>query len=229
MNCSISKDQLLQHTARQLAFFSPSPENAILLGAIFDKAFARVETAFRQIKGKYYSNNGTAQFNHLHGDHYAIYLYYLSNEASRNGMEELAQQIFYLNKMLNGLDLFYANAMPEVFLLVHPVGTVLGNAQYGNFFAVYQNCTVGSLDDGKYPVFKGETIMYSKSSVIGDCTVGKNVIFAANAFILNTDVPDNTTVVGCYPHHRLLPSKKSVMDILFLQPAAMRDAAADSL
>jgi serine O-acetyltransferase len=38
----------------------------------------------------------------------------------------LADRIYYLNKALNGLDLFYEVEMPDVFYLDHPVGTVIG-------------------------------------------------------------------------------------------------------
>jgi len=106
--------------------------------------------------------------------------------------------------------------MPEVFMVVHPVGTVLGNASYGNHFVAYQNCSVGSLEDGKYPTFEGETILFAKSTVLGNCHVGKNVVFAANSFILNVDIPANSTVVGSYPDHRILPIKNDVKDHFFI-------------
>ena len=32
--------------------------------------------------------------------------------------------------------------MPDIFLLVHPPGSVIGNAEYSNFLTVYQNCTI---------------------------------------------------------------------------------------
>jgi len=176
----------------------------------------RVERCFQNIRRKYFFDGQHTLFNHLHGDHYAIYLYYLSNTVYRLGRdEELAQQLFLLNKALHGIDLFYAVSMPDVFLLVHPVGTVLGNATYGNYFVAYQNCGIGSLEDGRYPVFAGENVLFARACILGNCHVGRNVILGANAFVLNSDIPNDCTVVGNYPHCRTLPLTKGVIERIF--------------
>ena len=60
-------------------------------------------------------------------------------------------RLSYLNKITH-LDLFYTVRMPEVFLLVHPVGSVIGRILQ-KFLAVYQNCTVVKR---KLPVFGEE-------------------------------------------------------------------------
>jgi len=181
------------------------------------EALNRVERCFQNIRRKYFFDGQNTLFNHLHGDHYAIYLYYLSNTIYRSGRdEELAQQLFLLNKTLHGIDLFYAVSMPEVFLLIHPVGTVLGNATYGNYFAAYQNCGIGSLEDGRYPVFEGENVLFARTSVLGNCHVGHNVVFGANAFVLNSDIPSDCTVVGSYPNHRILSLTKGVIERMFM-------------
>ena len=41
--------------------------------------------------------------------------------------------------------------------------------------------------------------LYANSSVIGGCRIGSNVIVAANAFIFNEDIPDNSVVFGSSP------------------------------
>ncbi|NIO11197.1 MAG: hypothetical protein GTO40_25550, partial [Deltaproteobacteria bacterium] len=164
---------------------------------------------------KYYQENGQPVFDHLNSDHLATFLYLLGNTAwSETGDERLPTKLFYLNKIMNGLDLYFSVAMPEVFLLVHPVGTVLGKAQYGNYLVVYQNCSVGAVTD-VYPSLGEGVVLYSRSSVLGDCKIGDNVIVAANAFVLNTQVPDHQIVVGQYPDHRFTPNSKSVVSSLF--------------
>lgn len=217
ISSSISLADLAEYTDNQLHFFSLSHEKKCDLLPYMDKTMKRVDNSFTSIHGKYYSDGKKSVFNYLHGDHYCAFLYIISNEAYKDGNEILAQKIFLLNKALHGLDLFYGITLPEIFLLVHPVGTVLGNAKYGNHFVTYQNCSVGSLEDGKYPTFEGETILFAKTTVLGNCHVGRNVAFAANSFILNVDIPDNSTVVGCYPNHRILPIKENVMDRFFVR------------
>ena len=70
---------------------------------------------------------------------------------------------------------------------------------------------------GATPVFEGETVLFSRSAVLGNCHVGRNVVFVANSFVLNTDIPANSTVVGMYPNHRILPNKGRVIEFMFNQ------------
>jgi len=60
-------------------------------------------------------------------------------------------------------------------------------------------------------------VFFSKSSVIGNCSVGENVVFGANAFILNADIPEQCSVVGSFPNHKILSSKKKVQREYFGQ------------
>jgi serine O-acetyltransferase len=93
--------------------------------------------------------------------------------------------------------------MPEIFLLVHPVGSVYGAASYGNYFVGYQNCTIGA--DGKeYPVLGEGVVCYSRTSIIGKCKVGNNVVMGANTFIINCEVDSDTLVLGSYPKNRFI-------------------------
>lgn len=218
MRWSLEEEDLRRYTAGQLGLLSVSerPVAPSRLSPYFADTLARVERCFQSIRRKYFFDGENTIFNHLHGDHYAIYLYYLSNTVFRSGKdEELAAQLFLLNKALHGADIFYGVSLPEVFLLIHPVGTVLGNANYGNYFVAYQNCGVGSLEDGRYPVFEGETVLFARSAVLGNCHVGRNVIFGANAFVLNSGIPAGSTVVGAYPQHRTFPHTGSVIERMF--------------
>jgi serine O-acetyltransferase len=218
MRWSLGADDLVAYTANQLHMFSADKRSDQIrrLSPHMKETINRVERCFQNIRRKYFFDGENTLFNHLHGDHYAMYLYYLSNTVYRSGRdEELAQYLFLLNKALHGIDLFYAVSMPEVFLLIHPVGTVLGNATYGNYFVAYQNCGIGSLEDGRYPVFEGENVLFARTSVLGNCHVGRNVVFGANAFVLDSDIPSDCTVVGSYPNHRTLSLSKSVIERMF--------------
>ncbi|WP_024467358.1 hypothetical protein, partial [Treponema pedis] len=177
-------------------------------------ALDRCEYCFSHINTKYYSKNSDLEFNHLNSDHFAIFLYYLSNTIWKNAKDDmLPTKLFYLNKLMHGLDLFYSVSMPDIFLLVHPLGTILGNAHYENYFVCYQNCTVGS--DDEYPTFSEGCILYAHSSVIGNCKIGKNVRFGAYSFIINTNIPDNVTVLSQYPNNRVISSNRNVINDLF--------------
>lgn len=55
--------------------------------------------------------------------------------------------------------------------------------------------------------------MYSGVKIIGSCKIGSNVVFAANTFIINMDIPSNSIVLGQYPNVKIKPNDKhSVFD-----------------
>ena len=82
----------------------------------------------------------------------------------------MADRIYYLNKALNGVDLFYEVELPDVFFLDHPVGSVLGQTQRnGDFFSFSQNCTVGN-NKGIYPTIGQNVQMMAGAMIVGDCT-----------------------------------------------------------
>ena len=216
MEMSMPRETLESYVLRLIKLHLPDGyESAHPLRACLGRALERVEHCFSRIDRKYYRHDGKVLFDHLNADHMAVFLYFLGNTLWQDtGDDGLATRLSYLNKIMHGLDLFYSTSMPEVFLLVHPVGTVLGNASYGDYLVVYQNCTVGALTD-VYPRFGTGTILYSRSSVLGDCGVGNNVVFAANSQIVNVDVPGDSLVLGQYPHQRFARNNRTVRQRCF--------------
>ena len=165
-------------------------------------ALIRVQTCFAGINNKYYCDGSDVYFNHLHSDHYCSFVYLVSNECFRNKASELATKLFLLNKYLHGLDLYFSVSLPEVFMLVHPVGSVVGNANYSDKIVIYQNCTIGSVykdDSYIYPSFGKNVVLYSRTSVLGGCELGDNVIFGANTFVLKEIIPGSSLVTGASP------------------------------
>lgn len=217
MNTSINKELLSKYIAIQLNNFFPdnlTVQAEHISKYIYD-AFDRLEYCFKHINKPYY-NNGDLKFNHLHGDHYAMFLYLLSNTVWKvDKNETLASKIFLLNKALHGVDAFYSIELPEIFLFIHPIGTVLGKAKYENYFAVYQGCTIGATENNKYPSFSEGLIMYSNSSVIGNCNIGRDVVFSANSLLINTQIENNKLILGSYPNNRIIKNKKRVIDRIF--------------
>jgi serine O-acetyltransferase len=217
LQSSLPPSKLAGYVARQTSFFAQdeTPDTEAQIFPLIEPALRRVGRSFIEIKKKYYVNSRGPVFDHLNSDHYATFLYFLSNTAYKQGQLDIATKCFLLNKCLHGIDAFYSIELPEIFLLVHPLGTVLGNAKYSNFLVVYQNCTVGATEDGVYPEFSGETVLFSGSSVLGATVVGRDVVFGANAFALNSTIPAATTVVGSYPNLRFLPNTSSVKTRFF--------------
>jgi serine O-acetyltransferase len=217
LTLSIPERNLFNLVERQLSFHYPDQHeiNTKTLQHCIENAIRRIRKCFDHISLKYYVQGNNSYFNHLHGDHYASFLYLASNEAYLAGDEILASKLFLLNKCFFGIDAFYAINLPVHFLFVHPLGTVLGNAKYDNFFVVYQGVTIGSTNKGEYPVFSSSTILYSNSSIIGNCYTGKNFVLGANASLVNTNIPDNKVVVGKFPVHSVLENKNNLISGYF--------------
>ena len=120
---------------------------------------------------------------------------------------------------MNGCDLYHEVNLPHYFTLDHPVGSVMGRAEYGEGFSFGQNCTVGN-NKGIYPVLGENVRMCANSSIIGNCRIGDNVIIGANSGVKDEDVPDNSIVFG-YSPHLIIKDKRLKISVLFLPVAAV--------
>lgn len=160
----------------------------------------RCERCFSRNKNKYYHTpSGEVYFNPCHSGQYTISLYYFSNTVFREtGNRLLADKLYYLNKIMNGCDLYHEVNLPDYFTLDHPVGSVMGRAEYGEGFSFTQNCTVGN-NKGIYPIIGNDVRMCANSSIIGNCRIGNNVTIGANSGVKDEDIPDNSIVFGHSP------------------------------
>lgn len=160
------------------------------------RALERLEHCFTRIDSKYFSDVDGAVFNHLHGDQYAMWLYLLSNELHRQGAPAATcSKLFLLNKTLHGCDIFYEVELPSIFLLVHPLGTVLGRGRYSDYFVSYQRCGVGSNHD-VYPTFGSHVTLRPGSAVLGNSRIGNLCQIAAESLVIDRDLPDNSLYIG---------------------------------
>ena len=191
---TIEAVDLTNYTMNQLNSIFPD-KNTITFDLLHDyvvETLKRVYNNFSHIKLKYYRDGDATLFNHLNGDHYCVYLYYLSNTLYRASCSDwLCSKVFLLNKLLHGIDAFYSLNLPEHFMVVHPLGTVLGNAKYGDYVVFYQGVTVGASVEGIYPKFEGYNILYSNCAAIGKLKMGNNAIIASGVRVINQDIPIN--------------------------------------
>lgn len=186
MILSISQQELFEYVGRQVNTYFP---DKCTLGGdkrAFDLALERSEYCFQNMKVRGYNENGQAKFYHLHMDQYSTFLYYYANSIWKLGGETvLADKLVLLNRALSGIWCSYKNNLPDIFFIMHPVGTVLGNANYSNYLVVLQNVTVNTIEDenGNLALNIGKGCFLSvgakliKKSTIGDwCTVGENTV-----------------------------------------------------
>jgi len=215
---SIHKKSLILYVLGQCNNFFPDGKSVNYndLESPVSTTIDRLQYCFSKIITPYYKRDGLPYFNHLHGDHYSMFLYLLSNTCyKQSGNEDIAAKLFLLNKTLFGIDAYYKIELPEIFMFIHPVGTILGNATYKNNFVVYQGVTIGATTDWVYASFSESTILYSNCSIIGNCKLGSNFVLAANASLVNCVIPANKIVVGNYPDHRILENKNNLISKYF--------------
>lgn len=126
---------------------------------------------------------------------YCIFLYLLSNTIFKETEKtELPTLLFLLNKSLNAIDLFYEIELPEIFFISHSVGIVFAKAKYSNYFAIYQNSTVGRNQYGR-PTIEEGVILYPNSSIIGNSHIQKNTLISSGIHLINQHPPKNCLVL----------------------------------
>jgi serine O-acetyltransferase len=198
LSSSLPAEGLARLAVGQLNAMFPDGEDVRIddLMPAMPEALARLEHCFSHVANKYFFDGKRSVFSHLHGDQYTIWLYYLSNTLFRQGAStSLCSKLFLLNKALHGCDIFYEVALPSVFLVVHPLATVLGRGNYSDFFVSYQRCGVGSNKD-VYPTFGKYVTLRPGSAVLGKCQIGENCQIAAESLVMDRDLPDNTLYFG---------------------------------
>ena len=203
MNLFINRSQIFELVSKQLnaLFFLGKDEHSLLMLSI-DLALEDCNYCFSRTKNKYYSANGVPCFNLFHSGQYTIFLYFLSRRIyfkvkdSSQTDPTFPDRIYYLNRALNSVDLFYEINMPKHFELDHPLGAVIGRAEsIGNGFFFCQGCTVGH-NKNRYPSIGRNVRMYPNSKILGNCRIGDNVICAANSYIKDQSIPSNSIVFG---------------------------------
>ncbi len=196
---------LLIHQLR--SFFPVNEAETIVLKNKMGDVISRLEDCFMRTPNKYYHHDGETYFNPFHAGQYTIFLYFYSREVFLSGNTQLADKIYYLNKIMNSCDLFYEVELPDYFSLDHPHGSVMGRAKYSDGLSFAQYSTVGN-NKGIYPVIGKNCRMCMNSAIIGNCHIGDNVTIGAGCLVKDTDIPDNSLVFGQTPN--LIIKKKNV-------------------
>lgn len=198
MRQTLDHDQLAGLAARQCnnIFADGEVVDAKMLQGAANVAMQRLSLCFAEVANDYFFDGQRPVFNHLHGDQYAMWLYLLGNQLFRDGGDPaICSKLFLLNKALHGCDIYYEVALPEVFLLVHPLGTVLGRGSYGEYFVSYQRCGIGSNRD-IYPRLGAYVTLRPGSAILGNCDIGDHVQVAAESLVLDRNIPDWSLYIG---------------------------------
>lgn len=213
MILEIPKAEIINLLIKQLSgFFSISETEIETIVKIEQTIFNKCEENFLYSSAKYYTiinaeGEKEAYFSPFHSGTWTIFLYYLSHEIYKKfGNCPLANKLFYLNKIMNSVDIFYDVELPPHFTPSHQVGTVLGRAKYGDYLYFLHNCTVGE-NHGFWPIIGDHCTLSAGSAIIGNCHVGNNVTLGAGCIVKNQDIPNDVLCFGQSPNLIIKPKK----------------------
>lgn len=214
---SLETKDLTIYLNHQLKGLFLDHKSELLTLNIVDIAKERISENFKRIKLPYYRDkDGNPFFNHKHNDHYLVLIYECSRVAANKNLNLLATNLFSLNKILHGIDLYFEVELPLNYIFIHPVGTVVGRADFNNKIVIYQGVTIGSSKEGKYPSFNGENIIYSNASVLGNSKIGKSSSLSSRSTVINRDVPNNSIFFGSAKDSLIKSDKNNLISEYFL-------------
>jgi len=205
MITAIPDNEITQLLIHQLGnFFTVNETEKKEIQSVYSIVKEKLIYCLEKSDNKYYSRliGGVKEtyFNPFHSVQYCIYLYYYSKAIVTEKEDSmLADKIYYLNKALNGCDLYHGIDLPKYWDCEHPLGSIMGRAKYSDGFYFYQGCTVGG-NKGFYPTIGKNVWMYAYSQLIGNSLVGNNVILGANCKIKDQDIPSYSLVFGESPN-----------------------------
>jgi serine O-acetyltransferase len=208
MILSLPTDVLRDFVERQASALFPDRTPVDIDVSWVNEALARLETSLEAVADPTFQRDGDAFFNHLHSDQYAMFLYLLANTVYRaGGPRSVCEKLFCLKKALYGIDAFYEIELPRIFLFSHAGGTVLGRAQYSDYFLVYQHCTVGSAraeegaSRGAFPLLGKHVSLYAGATVLGACILADGCKISAGSVVINKRLKPNTLYRGAPQRH----------------------------
>ena len=195
MILSQHQENLTTYICRQLNNFFPDKEEVKLvhLNDSVKLGLERLDYCFSKVTNYRYNNGTETIYNHLYSDHNIVFYWFLSNTVwVKTQNQSLASKLYYLNKILHGFDCMYDTQLPDIFLIFHGVGTMLGKATYSDYFVSMQGCTVGS-NKGHYPVFGKGVSLTANSSAIGNCIIGQNCTISTGTLLMDKNMNDRET------------------------------------
>lgn len=194
-------DNIEEILLQQLHNYWKEIDEETIISAI-PSALKAIEDNYKGLPNRRYWDGNEVIFSPYISVQWMNFLYRLSHGLYQYGEEKAADQVYYLNKIMHSNDWFYAVDLPTHFHCEHPLGSVLGRAEYGDYFFIYQGTTVGgNRRCGKlyYPTIGSNVILFANATVLGDTHIGNNVVVASGTYLINEEIPDNCIVFGKTP------------------------------
>lgn len=133
----------------------------------------------------------------------ACSFFYLSKIKIIPAVIEWLQIVLYSSRIAKDAEI------GKQFMIVHPIGIVIGSITCGSGLTIWQNTTMGSHGNKDkapaYPILGDNVKIFAHAIIIGGITLGTNSVVGAMTLV-NKDVPQGCTVTG-------IPAKPIIKDI----------------
>lgn len=131
----------------------------------------------------------------------AIYIYRLGrNIFLKNNNDNRIGILHGIMRHLCACEIYFNTKIDVGFYMNHGLGAVIGSRHtIGKNFTIHQNCTVGhkknglGAKSGNGAIIGDNVVMYANSSIIGEITIGENVIIGLNQQVYK-NVPSNSFI-----------------------------------
>lgn len=196
MILSLAAEELRAYTSAQLNNLFPDKYKINLddYKEQVDNALSKLDFCFSKITLKHYNNGEQTLLNHLYSDQYLQFIWFLANTIHlEKENKNLCNKLYCLNKALFAFDCMYDTKLPSIFIIFHGAGTMLGKAQYDNYFIALHGCTIGS-HKGNYPIIGKGVSLTAHSSIIGNCTIGNRVSVGSYSNVFEKNIENDTVI-----------------------------------
>ncbi|MES2762463.1 MAG: serine O-acetyltransferase [Bacteroidota bacterium] len=124
-----------------------------------------------------------------------ILLYRLARNYFVSNNINAADKCSLLGRFLSGFEIYYSAEIGKALKINHGLGMVIGaRTKIGDDALLHQGVTFGDKNGGR-PVVGNNVTVYAGAKILGNVSIGNNVIIAANC-VCFINVPENKTAVG---------------------------------
>jgi serine O-acetyltransferase len=137
---------------------------------------------------------GPSEFDRRFSDHYALLLCHVTTILFRDSAPDLASQVFYLNKVLHGVQCSPRATLPTRLLLWHSMGVVIGSGvSLGEYLVIGQGVTIGQ-NRGNWPVIEERVFIGANSLVLGGSRIGRGSSIGAGTTVIDRSIAPGSLV-----------------------------------
>lgn len=176
------------------------------VAAALDSIYPGIEKQFDRTLIKYFRDDRGPLLRLGNNVQYTIVLYRLARALFDAGRKFDADRVYSLLRMVSSIDLYYEVTLPEIWGCDHPLGSVIGRGEFSPDSTIFfsQNCNIGN-NRSIYPKITGNLLMLPNSTLLGDTTIGGNVILANGACVIDAGALQDCYVFGRSPELTVKP------------------------